>query len=64
MCTFCFTDPSTRLHLWNLYLSRERQTLFEKRIGYYQKASVVVIETPQLSTMDITKMKTFKIDIL
>jgi len=37
-------------------ISQQGKTnFFEKRVGDYQKASVAVIETPQLSTMDITE---------
>jgi len=36
-------------------ISQQGKTnFFEKRVGDYQKASVAVVETPQLSTMEIT----------
>ncbi|KAL4082714.1 hypothetical protein QTP88_029772 [Uroleucon formosanum] len=38
-----------------LICQQGKTNFFEKRVGDYQKASVAVIETPQLSTMDITE---------
>ncbi|XP_060873667.1 ribonucleoside-diphosphate reductase subunit M2-like [Metopolophium dirhodum] len=39
----------------DLISQQGKTNFFEKRVGDYQKASVAVIETPQLSTMDITE---------
>jgi len=47
-------NSSNPFPFMDLISQQGKTNFFEKRVGEYQKASVAITETPNLSTMDIT----------
>lgn len=55
ICKLKVYRSSNPFPFMELISQQGKTNFFEKIVGDYQKASVAVIDTPQLSTMDITE---------